>query len=339
MKSRILFISGRQEDARRLCQMLHALPLKLDHVLSLQQARTRLDQQEYDVILTEAALPDGKWLDVLHLVRESPRETEVIVTDPQADARFWAEALNLGAYDLLAQPFYEPEVRRILYNACSRPPPRCIPWPPYNGFSTHGETMSAATDAFVQQNQTPPARRAEAVPAHSQHQHPARKSRRCGTRRQLRRRCPAHRRHGERRAHPDRQAPAGLCRLAARSRQAHRSLLRPLRRAARRPAGTVDHPALRTHRARRQPLRPRHRRRQGPDVLPHQGHRGARKPPPARCPSTSASSWRARRRSAALPSRNMSPKTPTSSAPMSRWCPTPRCTRKACRRSASGCAD
>jgi DNA-binding NtrC family response regulator len=121
MESRILFISGRQEDARRLSQMLHALPLKLEHVPSLHQARTRLHQQEYEVILTEAALPDGKWLDVLHLVRESQRETEVIVTDPQADSRFWAEALNLGAYDLLAQPFYEPEVRRILFNACSRP--------------------------------------------------------------------------------------------------------------------------------------------------------------------------------------------------------------------------
>ena len=122
MQSRILFISGRHEDARHLSKMLHALPLKLEHVPSLQHARTRLRRQEYDVILTEAALPDGKWLDVLNLVRESPRETEVIVTDPQADARFWAEALNLGAYDLLAQPFYEPEVRRILFNACSRPP-------------------------------------------------------------------------------------------------------------------------------------------------------------------------------------------------------------------------
>jgi DNA-binding NtrC family response regulator len=122
MQSRILFISGRHEDARHLSEMLHALPLKLEHVPSLEHARTRLRRQEYDVILTEAALPDGQWLDVLHLVRECPRETEVIVTDPQADARFWAEALNLGAYDLLAQPFYEPEVRRILYNACSRPP-------------------------------------------------------------------------------------------------------------------------------------------------------------------------------------------------------------------------
>ena len=121
MRSRILFISGRQNDARELSQMLHALPLVLDHVGTLQDARAKLQQKDYDVVLTEAALPDGQWLDVLHLARECPREMEVIVTDPQADARFWAEALNLGAYDLLAQPFYEPEVRRILYNACSRP--------------------------------------------------------------------------------------------------------------------------------------------------------------------------------------------------------------------------
>ena len=59
MRSRILFISGRAEDARRLSGMLHALPLQLEHVPSLQQARNRLHHQEYEVILTEAALPDG----------------------------------------------------------------------------------------------------------------------------------------------------------------------------------------------------------------------------------------------------------------------------------------
>ena len=120
MRSRILFISGRQEDARCLSRMLHGLPMVLRHVETLQQARTKLQLEEYSVILTEAALPDGGWLDVLHLARECPQELEVVVTDPQADSRLWAEALNLGAYDLLAQPFYEPEVRRILYNACSR---------------------------------------------------------------------------------------------------------------------------------------------------------------------------------------------------------------------------
>ncbi len=121
MRSRILFISGHRDDALRLSQMLRALPLALDHVDGVQQARAKLRDDMYDVILTEAALPDGNWLDVLHLTRETPHEIEVIVTDPHADARFWSEVLNLGGYDLLAQPFYEPEVRRILYNACSRP--------------------------------------------------------------------------------------------------------------------------------------------------------------------------------------------------------------------------
>jgi len=120
MRSRILFISGRHEDARRLSKMLLSLPLFLDHVETLLQARAKLRQEDYEVVLTEAALPDGNWLDALRLARDSPHEPEVIVTDPLADARFWAEALNLGAYDLLAQPFYEPEVRRILNNACSR---------------------------------------------------------------------------------------------------------------------------------------------------------------------------------------------------------------------------
>ena len=124
MRSRILFISGHHEDARHLTRMLLDLPVLPDHVESLQHARTKLQWDNYAVALTEAALPDGTWLDALQLARESSLELEVIVTDPRADARLWAEALNLGAYDLLAQPFYQPEVRRILSNACSRVPVR-----------------------------------------------------------------------------------------------------------------------------------------------------------------------------------------------------------------------
>jgi DNA-binding NtrC family response regulator len=115
-----LFVSGHPDDARGLSRMLHSLPISVDHVETLQQAHAKLQQDDYGVILTEAELPDGNWLDAIHLARQCQQELEVIVTDPQADARFWAEALNRGAYDLLAQPFYEPEVRRILYNACSR---------------------------------------------------------------------------------------------------------------------------------------------------------------------------------------------------------------------------
>lgn len=123
MRPAVLFVSPHSDDANRLSRMLRLLPLTFDHVADLQQARAKLGQRRYPVILTEAGLPDGSWLDVLSLAREVTPGAEVIVTDRHADNRFWAEALNLGAYDLLAQPFHELEVRRILSNACSRRAP------------------------------------------------------------------------------------------------------------------------------------------------------------------------------------------------------------------------
>lgn len=119
MRSRILVISGHRDDALRITQMLHELPFAVDYAGTLRQARIELRQKRFDAVLTEATLLDGNWLDILNMTRECPGRPEVIVTDPQADAHFWTEALNLGAYDLLAQPFYEPEVRRIFCNVCA----------------------------------------------------------------------------------------------------------------------------------------------------------------------------------------------------------------------------
>ncbi|MFB3825850.1 MAG: response regulator [Bryobacteraceae bacterium] len=120
METLVLFVSPRAEDALRLSQMLLSLPFRFDHVLTLEQARKKLSKHLYSAVLTEAALPDGTWLDVLRLARRKSPRTEVIVTDPFADAREWAEVLNRGGYDMIAQPFHEAEVRRILSNVCTR---------------------------------------------------------------------------------------------------------------------------------------------------------------------------------------------------------------------------
>jgi DNA-binding NtrC family response regulator len=123
-KSPVLFVTPHTEDANRISQMLRPLPLVVDHVVDLQHARVKYHRDRYRVILTEASLPDGNWRDLLSLSREQWPAADVIVTDPHADARFWAEALNLGAYDLLVQPFRESEVRRILSHVCARSEPQ-----------------------------------------------------------------------------------------------------------------------------------------------------------------------------------------------------------------------
>ena len=122
MGTGVLFVSPHREDATILSRMLGSLSVPIEHVADLAQARARIQRRAViTVILTEANLPDGTWLDVLDLARRVTPGSEVIVTDAAADARFWAEALNLGAYDLIAQPFATAEVQRILSNACSRP--------------------------------------------------------------------------------------------------------------------------------------------------------------------------------------------------------------------------
>ena len=127
MRRGVLFVSPSREDATVLSHMLRSVSTSLHHVDDLQHARAIMQGEPYQVVLTEANLPDGNWRDVLDLAQKTQPASEVIVTDASADARFWAEALNLGAYDLIAQPFYEPEVRRILYNACSRPSYQQLP--------------------------------------------------------------------------------------------------------------------------------------------------------------------------------------------------------------------
>ena len=120
MKSRILFISPSSEDAERIARMIQPLGLVLIHAKSLKDASARLRDRKFNLVLTAATLPDGDWLDVLESAQRKSPPLQVIVTDPLADARLWAEALNRGAYDLLVQPFYEPEVQRILSHACLR---------------------------------------------------------------------------------------------------------------------------------------------------------------------------------------------------------------------------
>ena len=95
------------------------MSISVEQVGSLQDAQEKVQNAAYPVVLTEANLADGTWVDVLDLVGEL--KCRLIVTHPDADARLWVEALNRGVYDLIAQPFAELEVQRILGNAYTRP--------------------------------------------------------------------------------------------------------------------------------------------------------------------------------------------------------------------------
>ena len=81
---------------------------------TLASACTSLRQHRIPIVLCERELLPGSWLDMLEQIASLPNPPFLIVTSRLADERLWAEALNRGAYDVLAKPFDRAEVVRVI---------------------------------------------------------------------------------------------------------------------------------------------------------------------------------------------------------------------------------
>jgi DNA-binding response OmpR family regulator len=66
------------------------------------------------IVLCERESVAGNWKQVLESVGRISAPPMLIVTSRTADEYLWAEALNLGAYDVLAKPYHPVEVVRVL---------------------------------------------------------------------------------------------------------------------------------------------------------------------------------------------------------------------------------
>ena len=83
----------------------------------LASALVLLQQHEIGVVVCDVALLPGTWKDVLKHLNTLPNAPSLIVTSRLADWHLWVEALNLGAWDVLAKPFHLAEVVRSVQSA------------------------------------------------------------------------------------------------------------------------------------------------------------------------------------------------------------------------------
>lgn len=87
---------------------------------TLALARIAITRVAYAAVLCECDLQPGSWQDLLESIQGLADPPLLIVTSRQADEHLWAEALNVGAHDVLAKPFYAAEVWRVVNLACLR---------------------------------------------------------------------------------------------------------------------------------------------------------------------------------------------------------------------------
>jgi DNA-binding response OmpR family regulator len=87
------------------------------HADSLQAALEVLNEQPVPIVICEGDLGQHTWKKVLETISCMPHPPLLIVASRLADECLWSEALNLGAYDVLAKPFDVDEVVRTVNSA------------------------------------------------------------------------------------------------------------------------------------------------------------------------------------------------------------------------------
>ncbi len=87
---------------------------KLHKSLTLESALSTLNENQIPIIISESNLLPGTWKDMLARTELLPTPPLLIVTSRLADEYLWAEALNFGAYDVVAKPFDSHELSRVV---------------------------------------------------------------------------------------------------------------------------------------------------------------------------------------------------------------------------------
>lgn len=86
---------------------------------SVQSVLAAIDREPIAIVICDRDWIADDWKSLLDRFAALPRPPLLIVASRLADDYLWAEALNLGAYDVIAKPFEASEVVRIAGLACA----------------------------------------------------------------------------------------------------------------------------------------------------------------------------------------------------------------------------
>lgn len=87
---------------------------------SLAEARLRLAERRYSLVLTDMRLGDGLGIDIVRQLSASPERTPVAVITAYGSADNAVDALKAGAFDYIAKPVSLEQLRTLILNALGR---------------------------------------------------------------------------------------------------------------------------------------------------------------------------------------------------------------------------
>ena len=81
------------------------------------KALNRIHEKEFDIVITDIMMADINGIQVLEEVRKKSDVTKIIIITGYATVALAREAMDKGAFDMIAKPFKPSELRSVIAKA------------------------------------------------------------------------------------------------------------------------------------------------------------------------------------------------------------------------------
>lgn len=107
----VLLVDDESEFIETLAKRLEARSLKVSTATRGEEAVALVDEQEFDAIVLDLAMPGMDGLETLRQIKEKHPDSEIIMLTGHGSIRTGIDAMKLGAEDYLEKPV---DIRQLL---------------------------------------------------------------------------------------------------------------------------------------------------------------------------------------------------------------------------------
>ncbi len=104
MHAKVLLVDDEEEFCNTLSERLETRGLKVNAALSGEEAIKRVEDQNFDAIILDLAMPGIDGLETLKRIKEKRPDLEIIMLTGHGTVKSGIEAMKLGAEDFLEKP-------------------------------------------------------------------------------------------------------------------------------------------------------------------------------------------------------------------------------------------
>jgi len=104
LKAKVLLVDDEEDFLSTLAERLQTRGLEVNTATSGEQAVAKAEEQCYDLIILDLAMPGMDGIETLKLIKGKQPDAEIIFLTGQGSIKTSIEAMKLGAEDFLEKP-------------------------------------------------------------------------------------------------------------------------------------------------------------------------------------------------------------------------------------------